>query len=88
MKKTLIVVTSYKRLQMLNNLLISLKDFDISVYDDRSDYIVERHNVDFVKLKKHYGKIEVKSKVGVGTAFIIHLPIVIKKLVSDPLEVS
>jgi len=56
MKKTLIVITSYKRLGLLHNLLKSIKNNNISIYDDRSDFVIERENIDFIKLKKHYGK--------------------------------
>lgn len=56
-KKILILITSYKRPEMLKNLLIQLKGkADIIVFDDNSDFSIEGNGIEFYKFKQNYGK--------------------------------
>ena len=55
-KKILFIITSYKRLDMLKNLLLQIKGHDVLVFDDNSDFSIEGNGVVFHKFKKNYGK--------------------------------
>ena len=54
--KILFIITSYKRLEMLKNLLVQLKGHDIIVFDDNSDFSIEGNGLIFHKFKENYGK--------------------------------
>ena len=55
-KKILFIITSYKRLDMLKNLLLQIKGYDVLVFDDGSDFSIEGNGVKFHKFKQNYGK--------------------------------